>query len=118
MVEMLEISQCLKGAIPVNTCTPPGITRVRFKLTWSEDEHKHTLDFLDKYFDQTADWSNSVTDMKLIYQTSSPYSRLIVTGDFFVESGWRMDHFALDCSGKVVLITNDDDGCPSYRLLE
>ena len=102
----------------MNTCTPPGATQVRFKLTWSEDEHRRVLDFLDEYFERTADWSNAVSDMGLTYRTGRPYARLGITGDFFVESNWRMDHFALDCSGNIVLIANDVDNRLSFRLLE
>ncbi|MDQ0191078.1 hypothetical protein JI721_14450 [Alicyclobacillus cycloheptanicus] len=101
----------------MNTCTPPGLTGVRFKLRWTEDEHQRTLQFLNDYFERTVDWSHSVDDLGLIYRTGWPYARLVVTGDFYFESGWRMDHFALSCNGKTALVVNDDDHL-SYHMLE
>jgi len=98
----------------------PQDTPVHMKLAWEERDRLRLQEFLDTYFEQTADWSHAVTDMQLSCQRGQPYSRLMVQGDFFVEAGWRMDHFALDCNGKPFLVAMDDDGNDdwSYRPLE
>ncbi|GLG01170.1 hypothetical protein Alches_12090 [Alicyclobacillus hesperidum subsp. aegles] len=92
-------------------------TTVRFKLVWHDSELAHLTTYLNAYFERTADWTNAVQDMPLEYKRDRPYARLVANGDFYVEAGWRIDHFALDCGGQPVLIAVDDEGNRSYYPL-
>lgn len=90
---------------------------MRIRTSWHPNDLIRVRSFLDAHFERIADWSHATADMGLVYEERPPYPRLVVTGDFFVESGWHMDHFALACGGEVILVVIDDGGNPSYRPL-
>lgn len=92
-------------------------TTVRFKLVWQDTELAHVTTYLNAYFERTAEWTKAVKHMQLEYLRDKPYARLVVHGDFYIEAGWRIDHFALDCGGQPVLIAVDDEGNRSYYPL-
>lgn len=46
--------------------------------------------------------------MSLEKITDKPYALWVMSGDFFWNAELSMDHFALDCSGQVILDVMDD----------
>lgn len=99
-------------------CDESSYNLVRFKLIWNQSDEARVEEFLDNYFLRTADWSNAVRDMGLVFVQGKPYPHLDVTGDFYVDSGLRIDHFALDCNGHIILIAVDEERKLSYQPLQ
>lgn len=92
-------------------------TSICLKFLWNDRDLVFVKDFLNDYFEQTADWSDAVADMGLDFCSDKPYPHLVVQGDYYLDADWRMSQFALDCSGHVILIASGADDRSAYFLL-
>lgn len=93
------------------------LSYVCFKLRWNAEERVRVESFLLQYFEETADWSNAIEEMGLTFVPAKPYPRLMATGDFYMDADLRIDHFALNCQGQVVLVTKNAGEGPQYFQL-
>ncbi|MCL6547291.1 MAG: hypothetical protein K6T30_00105 [Alicyclobacillus sp.] len=91
---------------------------MRIRLNWDGQQSAWLKHRIDEYFKRTADWSRASNDMNLEHVRGKPYERLVVRGDFFWESGWRISHFALTCPGDLILVAEDDAGHVRFHVLE
>jgi hypothetical protein len=79
-----------------------------FKKEWNANEMNEARKYINRFFEITADWDNSVSDMGLTYRVQD-YAALCALGDFYLDEGVRISAFALTEEGRVILIGIEDE---------
>ena len=85
------------------------IDKDMFKKEWSPVEIEKAKKEIDRFFEMTADWDESIKDMGLTYQNSGHHAALCVSGDFYFDEGIRINSFVLSETGALILVGIEDD---------
>jgi hypothetical protein len=95
-----------------------GIEVNAFKKEWNSDGISAAKKRINRFFEITADWDNSVSDMGLTYQIQD-FAALCAVGDFYLDEGVRISSFALTETGQLILVgIEDEEEQIVYYILE